>query len=167
MKLRKLVIITGIFIILTGCLDSEEKSLSAEKTTVQIEQLKKDNQSLQDQLNKVQADYSVYLQQLDGSSRKIMRLINTGKFEQLKTDYNVEFEITNGIVNFKTQEDLKSAGFPVENASLPMSIAYLNIQSDKLEIAYYLDDLEKEGRSLISFIYDENQDFQYIFIGDI
>ena len=56
-----------------------------------------------------------------------MKLIIEEKYKQLKTDYNVEFEVIDGEIIFTTFENINSAGFPVEQANFPMFISNLNI----------------------------------------
>ncbi|MFC7684907.1 hypothetical protein [Ureibacillus sp. GCM10028918] len=167
MKKIKLGIFFCILVILIGCSDKEEIASIAQDNTTQINDLKEENQKLKDELQNLKSDYSVYLQQFDSTSRTIMKLINEEQYEQIKTDYNTDFNVLDGEINFKTPANTNSAGFPIEKANLPMFIAYINVQSDSTDIGYYLEDLEKEERHLISFVYDQKGIFQYIYIGDV
>ncbi|KGR75214.1 hypothetical protein [Ureibacillus sinduriensis] len=163
----RLVLTLSIFLLLIGCSDKEEIDSTAQDSATQIDELKEENQKLKDELEKLKSDYSAHLQQFDSTSRTIMRLINEKQYEQIKTDYNTEFNVGNGEINFKTPTNTNSAGFPIEKAKLPMYIAYFNVQSDSTDIGYYLEDLEKEERLSISFVYDQKGNFQYIYIGDV
>lgn len=167
MKKIKLGIFFCILVILIGCSDKEEKTSITQDHTTQINELKEENQKLKDELQNLKSDYSVYLQQFDSTSRTIMRLINEEQYEQIKTDYHADFNVLHGEINFKTPDNTNSAAFPIEKAKLPMFIAYLNVQSDSTEIGYYLENLEKEEKLLISFVYDHKGNFQYIYIGDV
>lgn len=167
MKKIKLGILFCILVILIGCSDKEEIASITQDNSTQINELKEENQKLKDELQNLKSEYSVYLQQFDSTSRTIMRLINEEQYEQIKTDYNTDFNVLHGEIKFKTLGNTNSATFPIEKAKLPMFIAYLNVQSDSSEIGYYLEDLEKEEKLLISFVYDQKGNFQYMYIGDI
>ena len=167
MKKMKLGIFFCILVILIGCSDKEKIASSSQDNTTKINKLIEENQKLKDELQNLKSDYSVYLQQFDSTSRTIMRLINEEQYDQIKNDYNTDFNVLNGEINFKTPANTNSTGFPIENAKLPMSIANLNVQSDSTEIGYYLEDGEKEERFLITFVYDQKGNFQYIYIGDV
>ncbi|MDN4494492.1 hypothetical protein [Ureibacillus aquaedulcis] len=166
MKILKVIITFSMLGFLIDCSNKEESS-SAQDNTTQIDKLKEENQKLKDELQQLNSDYSVYLQQFDSTSRTIIRLIKEEQYEQIKKEYNTNFEVSNGEIIFNTPEDVISAGFPIEQAKFPMSIAYLNLQTEKSEIGYYLDDLENGERFLITFVYDQNGDFQYIYIGEV
>ncbi len=167
MKKIKLGIFFCILVILIGCSDKEEIASITQDNSTQINELKEENQKLKDELQNLKSEYSVYLQQFDSTSRTIMRLINEEQYEQIKNDYNTDFNVLHGEINFKTPGNTNNAAFPIEKAKLPMFIAYLNIQSDSSEIGYYLEELEKGEKLLISFVYDQKGNFQYIYIGDV
>ncbi|MFJ7734498.1 hypothetical protein ACIQXF_21860 [Lysinibacillus sp. NPDC097231] len=161
-------IIFCFLLLLIGCTndDGEINSSILDDYEAQIDELKKENESLKEEIQKLNSDYSVYLQRADETSRHIMKLISEKKFDQLKTEYGAEFEVSDGKIIFTKANDINSAGFPLEQATLPMFVANLNIQSEAIEIGYYLDDLKIE-RYLVTFIYDKDGKFQYIYIGDI
>lgn len=167
MKKIKLGIFFCIVVFLIGCSDKEEIASITQDNTTQINELKEENQQLKGELQNLKSEYSVDLQQFDSTSRTIMRLINEEQYEQIKTDYNTDFNVLHEEINFKTPDNTNSAAFPIEKAKLPMFIAYLNVQSDSTEIGYYLEDLEKEEKLFISFVYDQKGNFQYIYIGDV
>nr|WP_106779204.1 hypothetical protein [Lysinibacillus timonensis] len=122
-------VILSLLLFLIGCSNNEIDEL---KKKNQI--LKEENQSLNKELAKLNSDYSVYLQHLDSTSRDIMKLINEEQFEQLKKDYNVEFEVNDGKMMFITPDEVSSAGFPIKQANLPMFISNVNINPKLQEI---------------------------------
>lgn len=154
----KFGIILCFLLLLTACTDAQKTS---EYDETRFNDLEKENEHLKEEIS----DYSVYLQNADGTSRRILRLISEGEFEQLKSEYNADFEVSNGQLIF-TKLDKPNAGFPIEQANLPMFVAYLNMQSEFIEIGYFLDDLNTDERYSITFSYDKDGNFKYIFVGD-
>jgi cell division protein FtsB len=160
----------GAFFYLTfntpGKHDAEINTTKLADYEAQIAELKKENERLQGEFQELNSDYSVYLQQTDGTSRRIMRLISENKFEQLKSEYGIEFEVTDGHLIFPKLDEF-NPGFPIAQANFPMFVAYFNIQSDFIEIGYYLDDLQTDERYSITFSYDKDGNFEYIYVGDV
>jgi outer membrane murein-binding lipoprotein Lpp len=167
LKNYKIGVIIFFLLLLTGCTSNNEiNSVDLEDYETQIKVLKSENESLKEQIQKLNGDYSVYLQQADKTSRQIMKLIGERNMDHLKAEYNAEFEVSDDKIFFTSANNLNSAGFPFEQAILPMFIANLNIQSEVIEIGYYLDDLKKRERYLVTFVYDKDGNFKYIYIGD-
>lgn len=168
MKNIKLVILFCVVLFLIGCSDNEKTS-EVEKyvndCTVAIESIKEENEILKDELENINSNYSVYLQQLDSTSRTIVRMIEAEQYETIKSNYNVDFKLENDEIIFESVPD--NSGFPTDKASLPMSIAYFNVQNNGSEVGYYIDDLETGDRLLATFKYDKNLNFNHIYIGDV
>ena len=159
----------GVFLIsvllVTGCSNKEDDmNQIVSKYESQIEDLQRENQDLKDEIQQVKSDYSTFLQQTDNKSRSIMRLIAEGKFDQLKNEYNVKFEIKDGAIDFGVPES--NSPFRIELAKHPMFISSFNKHSDGTEISYYIDNLETEERTLITMSYDKEDAFKFIFVGD-
>lgn len=131
-----------------------------EKQQVQIQKLKEDSEQLKTEY----ADYSVYLQQADRESRRIMRFILEGKFEELKKEYNVDFEIKDGSLVFDLPKS--NSPFLINLAGNPMFIASFSKHPNGTDINYYIDDLNDEKRHLINLSFDKNMNFEFIFVGD-
>ena len=126
---------------------------------VEIKELKEENERIKTDL----ADYNSYLQVADRSSRRIMRLMSEGKFEELKNEFNVEFEVKNGEIDFGVPEG--NLPFPIELAGYPMHIASFSIHPDGADINYFIYDLEKEESHLTNMSFDKDMDFEFIFVG--
>lgn len=167
MKKMIFTVIICFSLFLIGCSNNEDNSSSIKDYEAQIDELQTENEQLKEEIQKLNSDYSVYLQHADKTSRDMMRLINEENYDQLKTDYNAEFEIKDGEIIFTAPENVNSAGFPLEQSNFPMSISNFNVQSENVEIGYYLDDLNSDERFLITFVYDLDGNFQYIYVGDV
>ena len=159
-------------LILSGCKEEEAAKISSieEDYKVQIEELKKENKRISDELSQFD-DYSVHLQIADRNSRKIMRFIRENDFAQLKSELGIEATISDGKVFFeeKTHDEYET-GLPIEQAAFHMSIAYFNIYDNSLEIGYFLDDLNADVNAAVSysvtFGFDKNGEFIYFENGD-
>lgn len=160
-------IIFCFLLFLIGCSNNEDISSSNPDYEAQIDELQTENERLTEEIQKLNSDYSVYLQRGDKTSRDIMRLLKEENYDQLKADYHVEFEVKDGEIAFTTPANVNSAGFPIEQSNLPMYISNLNIQSENIEIGYFLDDLNSGERYSITFVYDLDGNFQYIYVGDV
>jgi len=92
-----------------------------------------------------------------------MRLISESKFDQLKSEYGIELTISDGKVYF----DDNSIGVPIEQASFYMTIAYFIVNTDFLEISYFLEDSEVDPQYSqtysITFTFDKNEKFISFF----
>ncbi|RPJ94970.1 hypothetical protein CW357_12880 [Rummeliibacillus sp. TYF005] len=163
----KKCILICILLFAFGCSNKEDKKNSSDTANdTQIENQQKEIQKLKVELKEVKDDYSVHLQQFDGTSRNIMWLITDGKYEEIKRSYNVGFEVKDGKIIFALPKNVESAPFLIKQAKLPMSIAYFNREPESTEIGYYLDDLKNEERYLISVLFDNDGKFKYILVGD-
>ena len=170
--MRRLGLLIILIFLLAGCSNKKENTalvsqyetlINEQQETIlelekELEQIKAEYELMKREL----ADYTVGLQFFDINSRKIMQLIYNNQYEKLKKDYNVEFEVKDGSINFTS---LKDAPFPVALAGLPMSFAFYNKQPESTEIGYYLDDNDK--RYLVAFLYGKDNSFKHIFLGDI
>lgn len=145
--------------------DAEINTSKLDDYKTQIDELKKENERLKGEFHELNSDYSVYLQRADGTSRRIMRLISENKFEQLRSEFSAEFEVSDGHLIFTKLDEFSR--FPIEQANFPMFVAYFNIQSEFIEIGYFLDDLQTDERYSITFSFDKDGNFEYIFVGDV
>ena len=147
-----------------GCSNEDEMNQIVNEHKNKIEAQKKEIQKLEEELQQVKTDYSVFLQQADNKSRVIMRLIANSKFEELKKEYNVEFEVKDNAIDFGVPES--NIPFRIDLARHPMFISSFNKHSEATEISYYIDDLETEERTLITMHFDKDGTFKFIFLGD-
>jgi len=92
-----------------------------------------------------------------------MRLISESKFDQLKSEHGIKLTISYGKVYF----DDNNIGFPIEQASFYMTIAYFIVYTDFLEIGYFLEDSEVDPQYSqtysITFTFDRNEKFISFF----
>ena len=121
----------------------------------EIRELKEENEQLKTDL----ADYNSYLQVGDSNSRRIMRLISEGKFEELKNEYNVDFEVKNGEIDFGVPEG--NLPFRIDLAGYPMVISYINKHPKGTEITYFI--YEKEDSHSITMSFDKDMEFEFIY----
>ena len=155
-----------ILLLVVGCSDEDDMKQSVSKYESQIENQKKEIQVLKEeneQLKTDNADYSSYLQEADRNSRRIMRFISEGKFEELKNEYNVDFEVKNGEIDFGIP--VGNLPFRIDLAGYPMFIASFSKHPDGTDINYFIDDPEKEERHLINMSFDKDMGFEFIFAG--
>lgn len=164
------LVLLSIFI-LTGCTDKDNTNFLVleENHKNQIDELKKENENIKQQYLEWLSEYNIYLQRVDGPSRRIMRLISEKKFEEIESEYETKLNRSSdvdGNISIITDPEY-DLGFPIEQGTFPMSIAYFNVYEHNLEIGYFLDDLKNETRYSITFVYNKEGKFQNIFIGDI
>ncbi|UCZ51758.1 hypothetical protein LGQ02_12895 [Bacillus shivajii] len=101
------------------------------------------------------------LQRLDHSARSVMRLIDEEEFEELKSEYNVDFEVEDEKIYFEELDD--HFYFPPKIAGLPMYFAYYNPQDEGSEVGYFIYDHDRKYD--IIFKYSKDNEFKYVFIG--
>lgn len=123
------------------------------------DEIKKKIQKLEAEVQQVKT-----LQQADNRSRVIMLLIANGKFEELKKEFNVLFEVKDGAIDFGVPDS--NTPFRIDLARHPMFISSFNNHYEATEISYYIDNLETEERTLITMHFDKDDTFKYIFVGD-
>ncbi|ALC85250.1 hypothetical protein AM499_05030 [Bacillus sp. FJAT-22090] len=162
--MKKLGIIILVLLFVIGCSNEDETKQVVSKHEKKIEEQQKEIQKLEDELQQVKTEYSVFLQQADNKSRAIMRLIANGKFEELKKEYQVEFEVTDDALDFGVPES--NIPFRIDLARHPMFVSSFNKHSEAKEISYYIDNLETEERTLITMHFDKDGTFNFIFLGD-
>ena len=162
----KIGILLFILLCVVGCSNKDEMNGLVSKYEGQIENQQKEIAELEgniEQLKVESAGYSSNLQQADRESRKIMRFISEGKFEELKKENNIEFEVKDGSIVFAVPES--NSPFPLELAGYPMFIASFSKHPNGTDINYFVDDLEVEKRHLINMSFDKNMKFKFIFVG--
>jgi len=156
-----------LFLLLVGgCSNADDVTQLVTKYESQIENQNKEIQELKEENNQLKSDlanYSSYLQAADGNSRKIMSFISEGKFEELKNEFSVNFEVQDGEIDFGLPEN--NLPFPIELAGYPMHIASFSIHPDGADINYFIYDLEKEESHLINMSFDKDMEFEFIFVG--
>jgi hypothetical protein len=164
------VIVLFVFV---GCSNNHTVNTSSEgvvETTYssgnqnedELESLKKENKMLKGKIGNMSGD----IQQLDHSSRRLMKYIKESKLDELESDFMVEVERTSE--DRLIFGDFSEFAFPIEWASYPMYFGFYNPSNEQTEIGYYLyDETEgKETKYLIAFYYDKDNNFSHIFIGE-
>lgn len=141
----------------------EEQQKKIQEQQTEIQELKEEIDNLNSEKANY-ADYGSYLQVADRESRRIMRFISEGKFDELKKEYNVEFEVKDGAIHFSEPE--YNIPFQIELAGYPMSIASFSNFSEGTDINYFIDEPGGEERHLINMSFDKDMKFEYIFEGE-
>ncbi|MEI4770932.1 hypothetical protein WAX74_15015 [Psychrobacillus sp. FJAT-51614] len=155
-----------ILLCLAGCSNKDEMNVLMAKYESQIGNQQEEIQELKKEIKQLEteyADYSSNLQQADYESRRIMRFISESEFDELKKEYNIEFEVKDGAIDFGVPES--NSSFPIELAGNPMFIASLSKFPEGTDINYFVDDLENEKRHLINVSFDKDMKFEFIFVG--
>lgn len=107
MKNYKNGVIIFFFLLLTGCTSNDDiNSVDLEDYETQIKVLKSENDSLKEQIQNLNGDYSVYLQQAYKTSRQIMKLIRERNMDYLKAEYNAEFEVSDDKIFFTSAKQI-------------------------------------------------------------
>lgn len=166
-----------IFILLFvgGCSDEDEINQLTTKYENQLEEKRKEMQDQQEEIEELKEEIEEYklvpdgnyrssLQVADREARKIMRLISDYKFEELKKEYNVEFEVKDDAVDFGVPES--NTPFPIELASSFMYIANFIKHPDGMDISYFISNPKNERSELIHMSLEEDMKFKFIFVGD-
>lgn len=155
-----------ILLIVVGCSNDDKLNQTVKKYENKIENQEKEIQELKEENEQLKTDiaeYSSYLQVADRQSRNIMGYISDGKFEELKNEYNVEFNLKDDKIDFGVPES--NLPFPIKLAGYPMHIASFSMHPDGVDINYFIYDLEKEESHLINMSFDKDREFEFIFFG--
>ena len=162
-------------LVLGGCSNADDVNQLVSKYDSQIEnqnkeiiELKEENEQLKTDLayyERQLADYRSDLQRGDRNSRAVMRLISEGKFEELKKDFNAEFEVKDGKIDFGKPEG--NFPFRVDLAGNFMTISYTHKHPNgDTDVTYYIYDYEIDGSHLITVNFDKDWGLKFIFVGD-
>lgn len=151
-----------IVLFLVGC--TEENGITQTNTDYesQINDLQKEIQELKAEIEELN-EHNSNLQIADYNSRKIMRLILEGKFDELENEFKTNFDVSNGEIFFAEPDG--NLPFRVELAGNPMYIASYTNSPDGTDINYFIDDPIIEKSLLINFHYDKDMNFKYLFVG--
>ena len=168
--MKRIWVFIIILLFVAGC-SNEDNSVSKsqiENKEKEIQELKEENEQLKTDLayyERQLADHRTVLQEGDSNSRAVMRLISEGKFEELKKNFNAEFEVKNGEIDFGKPEG--NFPFRVELAGYPMSISYTHKHPNgDTDVTYYIYDYEIDGSHLITVNFDKDWELEFIFVGD-
>ena len=166
--MKKIWAFVFILLFVVGCSNKNDAN-KLEKYESQIENQNKEIQELKEENEQLKTDLADYERQLanystdlkigDVNSRRIMRLISEGKFEELKKEFNAEFEVKDGKIYFDTPKD--NQPFRVDLAGYPMSISYINKHPDGTEITYFIYEIENSHSITMSF--DKDMEFEFIY----
>lgn len=172
--MKKLGIAFALLLLLFGCsakendntlnrANAKEESNTQNATALEgkLEEAKKENGFLKEKISNVSADIQV----LDHKSRRIMGLIKDDKLEELKMEYDIDFEISDeGMFMFEGHE---VSLFFTDMAPLPMYFEYYNPRPDGVEIGYTVfgGAEGEEFKSTISFVYDADYNLEFISSG--
>ncbi|MBB4825890.1 outer membrane murein-binding lipoprotein Lpp [Sporosarcina luteola] len=159
--MKRVWIVVFILLFLFGCSNKNDMDQLGKEES-QFENLNKEIQKLKEENEQLKTDLSDYnndLQVGDRASRRIMSLISKGKFEELKTEFNVEFEVKNGEIDFGVPEG--NIPFRVDLGGYPMSISYINKHPDGVELTYFI--YEKEDSHSVTMSFDKDMKFQFIY----
>lgn len=171
--MNKIGVLFLFLLICSGCSNGNEMNQLISQYEGKIEEqqeiIKEQQNEIQElkeeieQLNS-EADYGSSLQIADRESRRIMRFISEGKFDELKKEYNVEFEVKDGAIHFGEPE--YNIPFKIELAGYPMFIASFSNFSEGTDINYFIDEPGGDERHLINMSFDKDMKFEYIFEGE-
>lgn len=172
--MKKIWAFVFILLFVVGCSNEDNMNQIVTKYENQIENQRKENQELKEENEQLKtdladyetqlADYSTDLKVGDVNSRRIMRLISEGKFEEVKKEFNAEFEVKDGKIYFDTPKD--NEPFHVDLAGYPMSISLTHRRPNGgRDIAYYIY-AKDDNSHLIYMTFDKDWNFETIFVGD-
>ncbi|MEZ7173017.1 septum formation initiator family protein [Sporosarcina sp. OR05] len=94
--MKRILAFAFILLFVVGCSNDDKLNQTVIKYENKIENQEKEIQELKEENEQLKTDiaeYSSYLQVADRQSRNIMGYISDGKFEELKKEYNVEFNL--------------------------------------------------------------------------
>ncbi|QOR64794.1 hypothetical protein IM538_13100 [Cytobacillus suaedae] len=162
------VIVLMLFVI-TACSDDEyDKEYLILKYQTQIDEKNIEITNLEEELRLINDELAQErknqekLQIFDHKARNIMKHIANNEFGKLRSEFDVDFEVIDGKVNFG---ELSDYYFPIEIAGLPMYFKYYNPQSDSTEVGYFLYGYDQNGSERkydIHFRFGKNNEFLYV-----
>ncbi|USG66088.1 hypothetical protein NDK47_01670 [Brevibacillus ruminantium] len=162
--MKKILGFLFVLLVLSGCShdDNAEYIKQIENQKIEIENLKKENDE-----TKISLDQSK-LQLADYNSRRIMRFISEVDYEGLKKEYKTDFDVNEkkGEILFARAEHSLPLPIKLSKVGNAMFISSFNNHSEGTGISYFIDELETDERHLVTFQYDKDMNFQFIFIGD-
>ncbi len=158
-----------MLIFISACSDDEydKESLTLEYQTqieeknIEIRNLEEELRLINDELEQ-EKKYREELQIFDHKARNIMRHIANNEFDTLKSEFDVDFEVIDGKINFGELNDFY---FPTEIAGLPMYFNFYNPQPDSTELGYFLygyDENGSERKYDIHFRFGKYNEFLYV-----
>ncbi|MFF2753112.1 hypothetical protein ACFVR1_05060 [Psychrobacillus sp. NPDC058041] len=151
-----------------GCSDEDENNQIVIKYESQIKEQQKEIGELKQEIEDINFIPNVYyrssLQEADREARKIMRYISEGIYEELKKEYDIEFEVKEDAVDSGVPES--NTPFPIEMAGNFMYIANFIKKPDGMEISYFIDNPKNERSQLIHMSFAIDMEFKFIYVGD-
>ncbi|MCM3617710.1 hypothetical protein M3936_08960 [Sutcliffiella horikoshii] len=146
--------------------DGVDESLQKELAALQEE-----NKALRESFSRVDEDLQVY----DHTARNIISLLGSGKFDELKERYNVEYNGSEDRLQFEGYE-----GFEVNNPTTinqyPMRFAYIapgdaildTSSREVISVCYYLYNRTpgEEGKFSIIFGFNKDRTIRFIANGE-
>jgi hypothetical protein len=146
--------------------DGVDESLQEELAALQEE-----NIALQEGFSRMVGDLQIY----DHTARNIISLLGSGEFDELKERYNVEYNASEDMLQFKGYE-----GFEVNNPTTiiqyPMRLAYIapgdaildTSSRDVISVCYYFYNRTpgEEGKFSIIFGFNKDRTIRFIANGD-
>ena len=173
--MKKLGVFIFILLIVGGCSEKNEKNQLTTKYENQLEEQQKKIQEQQKEIERLKEEIEVYklvpdvnyrqsLQVADREARIIMRLISEGKFDELKREFDVKFEVKDGEIDFGVPKN--NAPFPIEWASNFMYIGNFIKGPDSIDISYFIYNPTHDRSEIIYMTFDNDMKFQFIYVGD-
>lgn len=167
--MRKFHLIFFILLITVGCTQKDEIEQLTIKYEEQLEEQQKIIEELREEIEEKKlvpdGSYRSSLQEADREARKIMQLIAEKKFDELKKEYNIDFEVNGDEIDFGVPE--WNLPFPIEWVSNFMYIAnFIKHDDGRMDISYFITNSERDKSELIHLSFGADLQFKFIFVGD-
>ncbi|WP_096154030.1 hypothetical protein [Bacillus sp. FJAT-45066] len=170
--MKRYIHLTGIvlvLIVISACSDDENDKESLilkyqaqiNEKNIEISNLEEELRLINDELEQEKKNQEK-LQIFDHKARNIMKHIANNEFDKLRSEFDVNFEVIDGKVNFGELSDFY---FPIEIAGLPMYFNFYNPQPDSTEVGYFLYGYDQNGSERkydIHFRFGKNNEFLYV-----
>ena len=173
--MKKLSLFFLILLIVGGCSEKDETDQLMTEYENQLDEKQRIIQEQQKEIKELKeaieafkfipdTNYISSLQEIDRGARRVMQLISEGKFEELKNEYNVEFEVKGDVIDFGEPES--NSPFSIELASNFMYIANFIKSEHDMQIGYFIYNPNYDRADLIYMSFDNDMNFKSIFVGD-
>lgn len=167
---KSATIILVLLLTTMGCSnEATQKPLSTEDKE-QIEDQKSEIQKLKDDIKKAKLEVEKYkndlssynstLTLLDENARTIMGQIKEEKFEEIKRDYNIKFDIRDNNIVFEGLEDFS---FPIKllNSESPIFISYINLEQPEIAEIFYIVDTDDGERYRFGLTFERKETLSF------